>query len=56
MIDIQQQEAMLTAIGKILPKKIFVYAIGGTAMMFLGYKNTTKDIDLATAIDAIHSS
>src|SRR3989344_3323082 len=45
MIDIQQQEAMLIAIGKILPKKIKVYAIGGTAMMFRGIKNSTLDID-----------
>ena len=45
MIDIQQQEAMLIAIGKLLPKKIEVYAIGGTAMMFRGIKNSTLDID-----------
>ena len=46
MIDIQQQEAMLITIGKILPKRIQVYAIGGTAMMFLGFKDATLDIDL----------
>ena len=45
MIDIQQQEAMLIAIGKILPKRIQVYAIGGTAMMLRGIKNSTLDID-----------
>src|SRR3989344_1274543 len=45
MIDIQQQEAMLIAIGKLLPKKIRVYAIGGTAMMLRGIKNSTLDID-----------
>ncbi|PIN90569.1 hypothetical protein COU60_01380 [Candidatus Pacearchaeota archaeon CG10_big_fil_rev_8_21_14_0_10_34_76] len=45
MIDVQQQEAMLIAIGKTLPKKISVYAIGGTAMMFMGIKNSTLDID-----------
>lgn len=45
MIDVQQQEAMLIAIGKALPKKISVYAIGGTAMMFMGIKNSTLDID-----------
>ena len=45
MIDIQQQEAMLIAIGKILPKKLQVYAIGGTAMMLRGIKNSTLDID-----------
>jgi hypothetical protein len=45
MIDIQQQEARLIAIGNILSKKIQVYAIGGTAMMFRGFKNSTLDID-----------
>ncbi len=45
MIDIQQQEAILIAIGKILPKRIQVYAIGGTAMMLRGIKNSTLDID-----------
>ena len=45
MIGIQQQEAVLIAIGKILPKKMQVYAIGGTAMMLRGIKNSTLDID-----------
>ena len=45
MIYIEQQEAMLIAIGKILPKKLQVYAIGGTAMMLRGIKNSTLDID-----------
>ena len=45
MIDITQQEDMFTAIGNILPKKIFLYAIGGTAMMLLGIKNSTLDVD-----------
>lgn len=45
MIDIIQQEAMLIAIGKILSKKLQVYAIGGTAMMLRGIKNSTLDID-----------
>ncbi len=46
MIDIQQQEEMLIAIGNILSKKLQVYAIGGTAMMLKGIKNATLDIDL----------
>ncbi|MEK6915435.1 MAG: DUF6036 family nucleotidyltransferase [Nanoarchaeota archaeon] len=46
MIDVQQQEDMLIAIGRTLPKKMSVYAIGGTAMMFMGIKNATLDIDL----------
>ena len=46
MIDVQQQEDMLIAIGRTLPKKMSVYAIGGTAMMFMGIKNATLDIVL----------
>lgn len=46
MIDIQQQEEMLIAIGNILSNKLQVYAIGGTAMMLRGIKNSTLDIDL----------
>ena len=46
MIDIQQQEEMLIAIGNILSKRLQVYAIGGTAMMLRGIKNSTLDIDL----------
>jgi len=45
MIDISQQEEMLIAIGNILTKKILVYAIGGTAMMLAGTKNSTMDVD-----------
>ena len=45
MIDINQQEEMFIAIGNILHKKISVYAIGGTAMMLLGIKNSTLDVD-----------
>jgi hypothetical protein len=46
MIDIQQQEEILIAVGRVLPRKILVYAIGGTAMMLKGIKNSTLDIDL----------
>ncbi|MDP1695871.1 MAG: hypothetical protein Q8L29_03090 [archaeon] len=45
MIDIQQQEAKLIAIGNMLSKKLSVYAIGGTALMLRGIKNSTLDID-----------
>ena len=45
MIDISQQEEMLIAIGNILPKKVSLYAIGGTAMMFRSIKNATLDVD-----------
>ncbi|MBI5065715.1 hypothetical protein HZA97_05760 [Candidatus Woesearchaeota archaeon] len=46
MISIEAQQKLLLAASKNLKKKITVYAIGGTAMMFLGLKNSTLDIDL----------
>src|SRR3989344_9220618 len=46
MITIQEQEKLFIEIGKTLDKKIECFAIGGTAMMFLGLKDSTKDIDL----------
>jgi len=46
MIDITQQQELFIDIAKKLPRKIIVYAIGGTAMMFLGLKEATKDVDL----------
>jgi len=46
MINIERQTGLFIAIGKRLKKKITVYAIGGTAMMFLGLKESTLDIDL----------
>ncbi|MBI4919148.1 hypothetical protein HY837_04405, partial [archaeon] len=46
MISIEAQQKLLLAVSTNLKKKITVYAIGGTAMMFLGLKNSTLDIDL----------
>ena len=46
MIDVQEQERLFIAVGDILEKKIIVYAIGGTAMMFRNIKDATLDIDL----------
>ena len=46
MISIERQTGLFIAIGKKLNKKINVYAVGGTAMMFLGLKEATLDIDL----------
>lgn len=46
MIDIQEQQNLFLRIAERLPKKIEVYAIGGTAMMFLGLKYNTLDVDL----------
>ncbi len=46
MITIDQQQKLLLNVSRRLTKKITVYAIGGTAMMFLGFKDATLDIDL----------
>lgn len=46
MINIEDQNELFKLIAKYLEKDVSCVAIGGTAMMFLGYKNTTKDIDL----------
>ncbi|MBI2632452.1 hypothetical protein HYW75_05590 [Candidatus Pacearchaeota archaeon] len=46
MIDLEGQEKILVSIGNILEKKIFIYAIGGTAMMFCNLKDATLDVDL----------
>lgn len=46
MITIDQQQKLLLSVARRLTRKITVYAIGGTAMMFLGAKDSTLDIDL----------
>ena len=46
MIGIQEQQNLFIRIAEKLPRKIEVYAIGGTAMMFLGLKDKTIDVDL----------
>ncbi len=46
MISIEQQQSLLLAISRRLKRKITAYAIGGTAMMFLGFKDVTLDINL----------
>lgn len=46
MITTKDQEQLFQLIADYLDKNISCIAIGGTAMMFLGYKNATKDIDL----------
>lgn len=46
MISIERQQSLLLNIARKLEKKIKVYAIGGTAMMFQGLKEATLDIDL----------
>jgi len=46
MISIEQQQKLLLSISRELKGQITAYAIGGTAMMFLGLKDATLDIDL----------
>jgi hypothetical protein len=46
MINIERQQGLLLAVSKKLKEPITVYAVGGTAMMFLGLKDATADIDI----------
>ena len=46
MISIEQQQKLFLSISRRLKKPITIYAVGGTAMMFLGIKDSTLDIDL----------
>ena len=51
MINTKDQEQLLKLIADYTNTDLECVAIGGTAMMFLGYKLTTKDIDLVFASD-----
>ncbi len=61
MIQQEDQENLFRLISFYIKKDVVCYAFGGTAMMYYGYKTTTKDIDLLfdtegtrdTFIDAI---
>ena len=46
MINVEDQNQLFKLIAKYITKDIYCTAIGGTAMMYLGYKNITKDIDI----------
>lgn len=46
MIDIQTQDDLFRLISKYIKKNISCYCFGGTAMMYYGYKDVTKDIDI----------
>lgn len=46
MIDLAEQEKILGLIGKNLKKRVEAYLIGGSAMMYHGAKNSTRDIDI----------
>ena len=46
MITYQDQTSLFKLISDRIEKDVECYAFGGTAMMFYGYKDETKDIDL----------
>ena len=46
MITYKDQDDLFKKISDNLKKDVECYAFGGTAMMFYGYKDDTKDIDL----------
>jgi len=46
MITLDDQNALFKLISSYLRKDIICWAFGGTAMLFYGYKDSTKDIDL----------
>lgn len=46
MITTEDQDALFRLISKYLKRDIQCYAFGGNAMMYFGYKTTTKDIDI----------
>ena len=46
MINVREQQDLLLDLARKLKKKIIVYVVGGTAMMFNGLKDATKDIDI----------
>jgi predicted nucleotidyltransferase len=46
MINVEDQEALFKLIAEYIEQDIECVAIGGTAMMFAGYKTVTKDIDI----------
>src|SRR3989338_8097728 len=46
MITIDEQQKLFLNIARMLNKNITAYAVGGPAMMFFGFKDSTLDIDL----------
>jgi len=46
MVKINEQTQLFEIIGAELEEKIECYVIGGSAMMFYGAKEDTKDVDL----------
>ncbi|MEK6901071.1 MAG: hypothetical protein AABX37_01900, partial [Nanoarchaeota archaeon] len=46
MITYTDQNDLFTLISKKLQRDLVIYAFGGNAMMYYGYKDETKDVDL----------
>src|SRR3989344_1227570 len=46
MITMEDQTKLFNLISKSIQQDVECYAFGGTAMMFYGYKDETKDIDI----------
>ena len=46
MITYQDQENLFNLIARTIPGDVTCYAFGGNAMMFYGYKEDTKDVDV----------
>ena len=46
MINIQDQENLFKLIANTITKNLSCYAFGGNAMMYYGYKDQTKDVDI----------
>lgn len=51
-LNLETQNKILLDIGNLLKRKIECYVIGGSAMMFQGAKNETKDIDIVFLNDS----
>lgn len=49
MINIERQRELFIKIGEKIPRKMEVFAIGGTGMMLQGLKEQTVDVDLVFA-------
>ena len=46
MIDLKKQGELLSLIGEKIKKKIECYIVGGSAMLYHGVKEETKDVDI----------
>ena len=46
MIDLKKQNELLSLIGEKIKKKVECYIVGGSAMLYHGVKEETKDVDI----------